>query len=279
MTNTQNLGQTVTALRKSRSITQEQLADALGISSQSVSKWETGATLPDISLLPALADYFDVSIDYLFHGESVTYGDLRTVIADRVQAQPYENGIAEFMSLSASAFFGLHCGNLRPRSEKMNDAAALHDTVHHGGPDGLATYDTRGMLFGVTRDFFAHVNAADTAACMANVFSVLGSRDTALILLSVLSMDDISTGELSCALGMTAEELRPAIDTLIAAGLLTETASKHKSLGSTYHISETFLPTATLLCAAAENFRFSQQNGFSCCLGPGDYPIGGLTIE
>ena len=109
MTNTQNLGQTVTALRKSRSITQEQLADALGISSQSVSKWETGATLPDISLLPALADYFDVSIDYLFHGESVTYGDLRTVIVDRVQAQPYENGIAEFMALSASAFFGLHC--------------------------------------------------------------------------------------------------------------------------------------------------------------------------
>ena len=53
------------ALRKQRNLTQEQTAEFLGVSSQAVSKWETNSTFPDISLLPIIADFFNVSIDYL----------------------------------------------------------------------------------------------------------------------------------------------------------------------------------------------------------------------
>lgn len=52
-------------IRKQRNLTQEQIAEALGVSSQAISKWETNTSYPDISLLPIIADYFGVSIDYL----------------------------------------------------------------------------------------------------------------------------------------------------------------------------------------------------------------------
>ncbi len=53
-------------LRKSRGMTQEQLAGRLGISFQAVSKWENDIALPDITTIPALADLFGVSTDELF---------------------------------------------------------------------------------------------------------------------------------------------------------------------------------------------------------------------
>jgi transcriptional regulator with XRE-family HTH domain len=55
----------IAELRKNRGIGQQELADVLGVSFQSVSKWETGTSMPDITLLPNIAEYFDVSIDEL----------------------------------------------------------------------------------------------------------------------------------------------------------------------------------------------------------------------
>lgn len=50
-------------LRKEKDFTQEEAAEILGVSAQSVSKWERGDTMPDISLLPALANLYEVSVD------------------------------------------------------------------------------------------------------------------------------------------------------------------------------------------------------------------------
>ena len=63
------LGKKIKQLRYRSGLTQEQLAEHLGISPQSVSKWETAVTMPDISLLPALAEELGVSIDELFKSE------------------------------------------------------------------------------------------------------------------------------------------------------------------------------------------------------------------
>lgn len=60
------LGVKIKQLRHKTGITQEQLATQLGISAQSVSKWETSVAMPDITLLPLLAETFGVSIDELF---------------------------------------------------------------------------------------------------------------------------------------------------------------------------------------------------------------------
>lgn len=56
---------TMKILRRKKALTQEQIAEALGVSCQAISKWETGISYPDISLLPIIADYFGVSVDYL----------------------------------------------------------------------------------------------------------------------------------------------------------------------------------------------------------------------
>ena len=58
-------GDFIKKLRKQRNLTQEQLAEAFGVSCQAISKWETATSYPDISLLPIIADYFGVSVDYL----------------------------------------------------------------------------------------------------------------------------------------------------------------------------------------------------------------------
>lgn len=60
------LGEKIKSLRKQRDISQEVLADYLGVTFQAVSKWETGAAMPDIVLIPAIASFFGVSTDELF---------------------------------------------------------------------------------------------------------------------------------------------------------------------------------------------------------------------
>lgn len=55
--------------RNARELTQEELAEKVGVSGQAVSKWETNDTLPDTSILPDIADALDISIDMLFGHE------------------------------------------------------------------------------------------------------------------------------------------------------------------------------------------------------------------
>lgn len=60
------IGNQIRQLRTRKGVTQEALADHLGVTAQAVSKWERGSASPDIELLPALSAYFGVTIDELF---------------------------------------------------------------------------------------------------------------------------------------------------------------------------------------------------------------------
>lgn len=52
------IGTNIKKLRQNKGVTQEQLGDVLGISSQAISKWENESALPDILILPKLAEYY-----------------------------------------------------------------------------------------------------------------------------------------------------------------------------------------------------------------------------
>lgn len=60
-----HIGENIKRLRREKELTQETLAEFLGVTFQSVSKWERGESYPDITLLPAIASFFDVSCDEL----------------------------------------------------------------------------------------------------------------------------------------------------------------------------------------------------------------------
>ncbi len=59
------LGSIIRECRMKRGLTQEQLGQELGVSTQSISRWENSATYPDIMMLPVIADFFEITIDQL----------------------------------------------------------------------------------------------------------------------------------------------------------------------------------------------------------------------
>lgn len=65
------IGENLKRLRREKDLTQEELAAHLGISFQAISKWERGESYPDITILPALSNYFKISIDELVGMEEI----------------------------------------------------------------------------------------------------------------------------------------------------------------------------------------------------------------
>ena len=80
-------------LRRDRDITQEELAVAVGVTYQSVSRWENGQAYPDIELIPKIAQYFDISTDVLFGTDTETIDkrlEMHYQKIKEVQANPEE---------------------------------------------------------------------------------------------------------------------------------------------------------------------------------------------
>ena len=104
-----SIGKVIRRLRSEHSVTQEELAEYLGISYQAVSKWETGTTMPDITLLPKLAAFFGVTTDYLLGVcDDARMGALRFAVqpdgpflaADDSTAVPAWNALRELEAVS-----------------------------------------------------------------------------------------------------------------------------------------------------------------------------------
>ena len=118
------IGGNIAALRKAKGLTQEQLADRLGISAPAVSKWETGSSYPDISLLCPLARALDTNVDSLlsFH-EELSDREVKEQI-DGVFALLTGEGTAEERSAAGEARLNelLH---RYPNSEALKFNAAL----------------------------------------------------------------------------------------------------------------------------------------------------------
>ena len=84
----QNMGQIIKHLRKERNLTQEELAEQLNVSAQAISKWENGTSMPDISQVVPIANFFEISTDILF-SRSINEND-QTI---KLSIQDIENSI------------------------------------------------------------------------------------------------------------------------------------------------------------------------------------------
>ena len=76
-----NLGNKIRELRRRDGRTQDNLAEALGVTAQAVSRWESSGSYPDMEMIPAIANYFHVSIDELFGYNDDREEKIKTVLA------------------------------------------------------------------------------------------------------------------------------------------------------------------------------------------------------
>ncbi|MBQ9553098.1 MAG: helix-turn-helix transcriptional regulator [Clostridia bacterium] len=99
-----NLSENLKALRVSRGFTQEQAAELLGVSKQSVSRWENGVTHPDITLLPVLASFYETTVDELLgSSREKTEKEKELVFQKRHQAH-HEGNLREAYDLSQQLY-------------------------------------------------------------------------------------------------------------------------------------------------------------------------------
>ena len=98
-----NLADRIQQLRKRKGISQEELADRIGVSRQAVSKWESGQTSPDLEKIVLLSDYFEVTTDYLLKG--VSPAQAQTVQAQIEPAQTGPDQTAPVQSAPGAQIF------------------------------------------------------------------------------------------------------------------------------------------------------------------------------
>lgn len=89
-------------LRKKRHMTQQELADNIGVSFQTISKWETGISMPDITVLPALANFFSVSTDQLLGLKPL---DEETYFPEKTATKDFWNNKLEYLLRTRKSYF------------------------------------------------------------------------------------------------------------------------------------------------------------------------------
>ena len=145
------IGENIKRLRRERNLTQEEMAAHLGISFQSISKWERGDGYPDITMLPTLANYFGVSVDELL-GMSVIekndkYNEINSlwngnnkkglhsdnVALMRQSLKLYPNNALLLVQLSTS--LEKLDGTVAEKSEYLRESIAVQEQILRYGED------------------------------------------------------------------------------------------------------------------------------------------------
>lgn len=130
-----DFGANLRALRCGKGLTQEQAAELLNVSKQSVSRWENGITWPDISFLPQLASFYGVSVDALLGADEPVRKALLEKYGEAHQAAHHRGDTAAAYELSRS-LYARFPNEHRAMSDLMNDAYLMGRVIE--GPKGRA---------------------------------------------------------------------------------------------------------------------------------------------
>ena len=108
------IGSFLRELRNEKNLSQEKLAEEFGVTSRSISRWENGNTMPDISIIIELADFYDVDIREIIHGERKSENmdkELKDTLVTVADYTNNENGkimqSAVNMAIITSVIFGI----------------------------------------------------------------------------------------------------------------------------------------------------------------------------
>ena len=143
------LGNNIRQLRRQNKTTQEQLAEALGVTAQAVSRWESGGSYPDMNLIPSIANFFGVSIDALFGYEGERAHRIDALAAEIDRMNDLNSGkdvcITECIALARSAlveFPGNEKLMLALASVLYKAAYVRYGESHFIDEEGYSVYDT-----------------------------------------------------------------------------------------------------------------------------------------
>lgn len=107
-----NIHKIIADKRKEKGITQEELAAYIGITKASVSKWETGQSYPDITFLPLLASYFNISIDELIsYKPQMEQEDIKNLyhrLAEAFSEKPFDEVMMECRKIIKNIILVFH---------------------------------------------------------------------------------------------------------------------------------------------------------------------------
>lgn len=139
------MGEIIRTLRRKEGKTQEALAEALGMSTQAVSRWESGGGYPDVEMIPRIANYFHVSIDELFGYDGDRQARIASVLTEADSRIAHNAVTEECITELREALLEF------PEEEqillRLGFALCLYGTKNHGarrcmGEDGVPLNDT-----------------------------------------------------------------------------------------------------------------------------------------
>lgn len=228
------IGKNIKRLRQNKGLTQEQLGNILGITGQAVSKWENGSALPDLPVLPTLAEYFGITIDELmgYKLNALTYKEqfVRFMIGNGIlqtgefklkcgQTKPYYLDTEKFTTNAQLTKIGEHFADcIRENNIEFDVIMGL---AYHGASFSAATACALFQKYGVTADYCIARKTPDSKGRMVCGHS-LKDGDTVVII------DDlISTGLSLCE---RLDHLRELADINIAAVIVIANLTNDEAL-------------------------------------------------
>ena len=145
-----NIAGTIRSLRNEMGITQEELANAIGVTTQAVSKWERGEGYPDITFLPDIAEYFHVTLDTLCGIDEQQKRKEISSIIDATANASYAEGVktareglkkfphsVQLKTNLARALMGC-TANWTPSKEVLKEVIGLYEDINHHSPNSNA---------------------------------------------------------------------------------------------------------------------------------------------
>ena len=191
------LSKNILFYRKQMGLTQEELAEKLGITFQAVSKWENAVSSPDISILPVLGDIFGISVDKLLGRSCVSDLDLpwdedaklRTVVFQGRKIMTKYDELSKFTfklegaALDVICYCNIECGNIQ------NNATAAGDINCDGNITGSVTCEG---------DLNAAREISGNVTCVGDI-NIDGEINGDVTCMGDLNIDGEINGDIRCS--------------------------------------------------------------------------------
>ena len=241
MSKTIKIAENIHALRKKYRVTQEQLAEFLNVSPQAVSKWENGACQPDTDTIARIADYFHVSIDYLFYGTEKVYDDIleKNISFIRDSHMNRKNSLEEMIKISVAAQQGLIRGMeedcFKSRGTKHQPVIFSDLPLHVTTRTGLSVSTPKGFSAVVTKGFLNSIDGIDMKRAM-DTFQILSDEDCLHVIVEILNFNGISHMELKEKTQFEEERLQKALKKCLDERIIESFKSPHAILGYEYFV-------------------------------------------